>query len=272
MKRNLMLVIASLLMLTQCAAGRENWNRPVPSIEDVFRTTSHEERILKLFHAVKRLNDVPYVWGGTSPHWGMDCSGFTQYVMREIGVSIPRTVREQAKAGENVSTLMPGDLVFFDADRGRKGLDHVGIYLGRSMFAHSESPMGVTISGLEDYDHKVRLARRVMHERTVTVESSASLEPERGEVSNVVVNIQRASEQVAQAEKKPAPTYGKVKRIRLEGGKVFYTIEREGSSPYEFHVSWETHESLAVEGDLLGRELEWDDGYVWVREWWCTER
>jgi len=136
------------LLLTQCASSPQPQHRP--SIEDVFRTASQEERVLKLYHAVKALDDVPYVWGGSSPQWGMDCSGFTQYLMREVGVNIPRTVGEQVTVGEEVSErhLMPGDILFFDADDERDGPDHVGIYMGRGYFAHSKSPVGVTIEKL----------------------------------------------------------------------------------------------------------------------------
>lgn len=58
---------------------------------------------------------TPYVWGGTSPNPGFDCSGFTQYVYRHFGVSIGRTTYDQIKDGVQVARgqLQPGDLVFF---------------------------------------------------------------------------------------------------------------------------------------------------------------
>lgn len=56
---------------------------------------------------------VPYVFGGTTP-WGFDCSGYTQYVFRQIGISIPRTADTQYYSYPKVSSrnLQPGDLVF----------------------------------------------------------------------------------------------------------------------------------------------------------------
>ncbi len=76
---------------------------------------------------------VPYVWGGTSPK-GFDCSGFTQYVYKKAGVSLPRTSSEQGKVGTKVSRseLRAGDLVMFPG--------HVGIYIGDGKFIHSPSP------------------------------------------------------------------------------------------------------------------------------------
>ncbi|SDF49579.1 NlpC/P60 family protein [Klenkia brasiliensis] len=76
---------------------------------------------------------VPYLWGGTDPAKGLDCSGFTQRVFADVGITIPRTSSQQATAGTAVASLAdarPGDLVFFDNSSARAGIDHVGIYLG----------------------------------------------------------------------------------------------------------------------------------------------
>jgi hypothetical protein len=76
---------------------------------------------------------VPYKWGGTDPTTGLDCSGFTQRVYSDLGISIPRTSSQQATAGRPVASLteaQPGDLVFFDNSSSRAGIDHVGLYIG----------------------------------------------------------------------------------------------------------------------------------------------
>jgi len=66
---------------------------------------------------------VPYVYGGSSPS-GFDCSGFTSYVYRQAGISIPRTASAQQAAATRVSNPSPGDLVFFGSPA-----YHVGIYV-----------------------------------------------------------------------------------------------------------------------------------------------
>ncbi|MGY2002199.1 transglycosylase SLT domain-containing protein [Blastococcus sp. SYSU DS1024] len=76
---------------------------------------------------------VPYLWGGTDPRKGLDCSGFTKLVFGNLGIELPRTSSQQATAGKAVASLAsarPGDLVFFDNSSSRAGIDHVGIYLG----------------------------------------------------------------------------------------------------------------------------------------------
>ncbi len=76
---------------------------------------------------------VPYVWGGSSPATGFDCSGFVSYVFAQVGVYLPHHAASQYSYGTPVSydQLAPGDLVFFD------GLGHVGIYIGGGQFVHA---------------------------------------------------------------------------------------------------------------------------------------
>jgi peptidoglycan DL-endopeptidase CwlO len=68
---------------------------------------------------------IMYKYGGTSPSTGFDCSGYTQYVFRQVGISLPRTAEEQRQSATPVSSPQPGDLVFFGSPA-----YHVGIYAG----------------------------------------------------------------------------------------------------------------------------------------------
>jgi cell wall-associated NlpC family hydrolase len=76
---------------------------------------------------------TPYVWGGSSPSTGFDCSGFVAYVFSQVGISLPHHAASQYGYGIAVprEQLAPGDLVFFD------GLGHVGIYIGNGQFVHA---------------------------------------------------------------------------------------------------------------------------------------
>ncbi|MCR1898724.1 peptidoglycan-binding protein [Irregularibacter muris] len=92
---------------------------------------------------------VPYVFGGSTTK-GFDCSGYTQFVYKQNGISIPRTSELQANAGSYVSraNLQPGDLIIF-SNTYRSGPSHTGIYLGDDQFIHSSSSNnGITISSL----------------------------------------------------------------------------------------------------------------------------
>ncbi|UOF89319.1 NlpC/P60 family protein [Fodinisporobacter ferrooxydans] len=91
---------------------------------------------------------VPYAWGGTTPS-GFDCSGYTQYVFSQAGVSLNRTSQGQFSQGMSVSRseLKPGDLVFFSTYG--PGATHVGIYIGAGLFIDAEDS-GVRVSSLSN--------------------------------------------------------------------------------------------------------------------------
>jgi cell wall-associated NlpC family hydrolase len=75
---------------------------------------------------------VPYVYGGTSPGTGFDCSGAVRYIYRQLGVELPRTANQQMLASTRVSrsNAKVGDLVFI-VSGGRA--THVGIWAGNNM-------------------------------------------------------------------------------------------------------------------------------------------
>ena len=97
-----------------------------------------------------------YAYGGSSPS-GFDCSGFTMYVYKNFGYSLPHTATGQWQSGYgtriyNISELQPGDLVFFcDPSRSNgKACSHAGIYVGNGQHIHASSSRsgGVIISDL----------------------------------------------------------------------------------------------------------------------------
>lgn len=94
-----------------------------------------------VLEAVRPLLGIPYKFGGETVQ-GMDCSAFTRLVYRKMGVNLPRTSREQAKAGVPVdrSSLKPGDLVFFAVQSDT--IDHVGIIVGPDRIAHATGRRG----------------------------------------------------------------------------------------------------------------------------------
>lgn len=88
-----------------------------------------------------------YVWGGTSLTNGADCSGFTQSVMRNFGISLPRVSRDQANTGKAIksSEMRPGDLIFYTNSGGT--VNHVAMYIGNGQIVHAASKRsGIRIS------------------------------------------------------------------------------------------------------------------------------
>ena len=83
----------------------------------------------------------PYVYGGTTPSGGFDCSGFVYYVFNSCGYSISRscTVQEQSGTAVSRSELQPGDILFFN-NTSNGAIGHTGIYIGNGTFIHAANP------------------------------------------------------------------------------------------------------------------------------------
>ena len=81
---------------------------------------------------------VPYVWGGTDPARGLDCSGLVQHVYGELGYDLPRVSGDQARAGRPVAGLaqaQPGDVLAFGSP-----VHHIGIYIGDNQMIEAPRP------------------------------------------------------------------------------------------------------------------------------------
>ena len=114
---------------------------------------------------------VPYVYGGNGPN-SFDCSGFTTYVFKKYGVSLPRSAYDQGYGSygtkiTSVSGLKKGDLVFFNTISDSDLSDHAGIYIGDGNFIHASSSESkgrkVMISTLSSgyYNRQFSWGRRV---------------------------------------------------------------------------------------------------------------
>ena len=108
----------------------------------------------------KKYIGVPYVWGGTNPATGMDCSGFTQRVFKDLGVEIPRVVSDQMRQGTPVASLAeakPGDLLV------SFGGNHISIYLGNGKAIDAPVP-GKTIQIRDAWEQQSNLTsiRRIV--------------------------------------------------------------------------------------------------------------
>lgn len=116
-------------------------------------TDSKTLSIPESIELAKRFLGFPYLWGGTSS-FGFDCSGFTQMLMRERGIVMPRDADKQAAWNGVVAVdrkdLQAGDLLFFGSSA--KNITHTGYYIGDGQFIHDTTnghPV-VQISKLDD--------------------------------------------------------------------------------------------------------------------------
>lgn len=101
--------------------------------------------------------NVPYKWGGSSPSTGWDCSGFTQWALSYLGVSIPRTAASQAQGGTAIDPLdmsqwQPGDVIcYYNTTTGKIG--HAALYLGDGKLMHAlNNRTGTMIHDVDYYE------------------------------------------------------------------------------------------------------------------------
>jgi peptidoglycan DL-endopeptidase LytE len=115
----------------------------------------------------KKYMGVPYKFGAKTSDAPrqMDCSSFMQYIFKTQGNSLPRDSRQQSAVGTRVSSLQPGDLMFFKYPErysdGRVG--HVGVYMGNGQILHTIPRTGVTVSKYSGYwQRNFLFAKRVI--------------------------------------------------------------------------------------------------------------
>lgn len=130
--------------------------KPKPVVKSPKAAPSGAVRGSSVLAVAARYVGTPYRYGGTTPN-GFDCSGFTQYVYRQLGTSIPRTADQQLKSTRHVtrSQAQAGDLVFFVS--GSRAY-HVGIYAGGGKIYDSPRT-GKTISKRAIWDASVVYGR-----------------------------------------------------------------------------------------------------------------
>lgn len=131
-------VISTLL----CSCATKS---PAPNGESSYGDTEltqigpHSKANSDLVIAAMSHLDRPYQAGGQSIDTGFDCSGFTRHVFGQMGIELPRSAQEQARApllrSVTRDALQAGDLVFFNTQR--RAFSHVGIYVGGGRFIHA---------------------------------------------------------------------------------------------------------------------------------------
>ena len=103
--------------------------------------------VTSLLAEARRHMHTPYLFGGTDPETGFDCSGFLDYVFTQTGFSLPRTSRQQAEAGHEIpkEAARPGDLVYFTHDGDT--VQHIGMVISEPgeelAMIHASSSQGV---------------------------------------------------------------------------------------------------------------------------------
>ena len=158
--RQIIILSAALFVLSSCSTkvltdARDSRRKEIRGnlkerYAAVLNVDAKEIRNEKLYHFIDNWMGVPHRDGGMDKR-GVDCSGFTSILAKEIyNRSLPRVAAQMADRVKRKyeDELKEGDLVFFDFN-GRK-FSHVGVYLANNKFVHTSTSKGVIISDLKD--------------------------------------------------------------------------------------------------------------------------
>jgi cell wall-associated NlpC family hydrolase len=126
---------------TGSATGNDTDNGTGSTTNPVPPAPPADDKVTDVIAIALRYLGIAYRYGGTTPR-GFDCSGFTQYVFGQVGVTLPRTADQQLRGAARISRSQarPGDLVFFLSGGYAY---HVGIYLGNGKMVDSPRPGSV---------------------------------------------------------------------------------------------------------------------------------
>lgn len=123
----------------------------------------------EVLETARKFLGVKYIWAANGPS-AFDCSGFTKYVFKESGITLPRYSGHQANVGKKIEfeDLEKGDLVFFDTEKKfTNKVNHVGIFIGNDKFIHASSARKkVIITSFTEkkfYKNKFLYARRIIN-------------------------------------------------------------------------------------------------------------
>ncbi len=143
---------------------------------DIVATGTGAPRGADVIAAAEQYLGVPYVYGGTDPTKGLDCSGFVQRAYQDVGVELPRVTYDQVKVGTPVARedLAPGDLVFSVGDKGMRVNGHVGIYVGNDKYL--VAPKTGDVVKVADLPDRITAIRRVLptEQRSPSVDAISS--------------------------------------------------------------------------------------------------
>ena len=143
--------------------------KPLPSkaraMKDTYKKSSRGESSADaILRRAASVLGTPYSYGSTG-NGSFDCSGFTSYAFKAVGIDLPHSSGGQASLGSRIDrdSLQKGDLVFFQ-NSGETRIGHVGIYIGDNNFVHASTSKGVTVTSLDDSYYKERFvsARRIL--------------------------------------------------------------------------------------------------------------
>lgn len=156
--RNIVYIAVIIFLFSSCGSSRKLSHREAAELSTQLGVHVGKKDDLRLYSESASWLGVPYRYGGKSRK-GTDCSGFVGQIYQQVyKVDLQRTVAgiwDKDCRKVTKGDLKPGDLVFFNTSKKKKGINHVGLFLKDHHFIHASTSKGVIVSDLrEDYYRK----------------------------------------------------------------------------------------------------------------------
>ena len=157
--RLILISVLALVLFSSCGSSKPR----------VVTTVKEQEKIKPVIRTKKDFKGTPYKFGGTTKR-GMDCSGLVYTSFKTEELELPRTSRAMSLQGTRLKLdeVNEGDLLFFETNKNRKVINHVGLVVGFNdediLFIHSTSSRGVIVSNFSKayWQNAFVMARRVL--------------------------------------------------------------------------------------------------------------
>ena len=239
----LKIILSTLLVLVSLplSAGYEPFS-DVPQVSSIEEMLNIAEKQLK----------KPYQSGKEGPY-AFDCSGFTRFCYKHLGITLNRSSKEQADNGERVRrrNLKPGDLVFFKGSKGRK-IGHVGIVVekgsGKSFkFIHASTSSGIIVENgdVEYFKKRYKTARRITTDRKIRKELKRITKARKKELKEAEKRAKEQEEELEELKKEtkdrddaPATQDRSFSEHIVQKGDTLYNISKRYGCTVEELQRW----------------------------------
>ena len=170
--RLILISVLALVLFSSCGSSKPRVVTTVKEqekIKPVIRTKKDAKKSEHVVFVALDFKGTPYKFGGTTKR-GMDCSGLVYTSFKTEELELPRTSRAMSLQGTRLKLdeVNEGDLLFFETNKNRKVINHVGLVVGFNdediLFIHSTSSRGVIVSNFSEayWQNAFVMARRVL--------------------------------------------------------------------------------------------------------------